>query len=37
MADNLFKLLEKAHETASTSDAKQFGVETPGWPSGTGS
>ncbi len=27
MADNLFKLLEKAHETASTSDAKQFGVE----------
>lgn len=27
MADNLYKLLEKAHETASTSDAKQFGVE----------
>jgi len=27
VADNLYKLLEKAHETASTSDAKQFGVE----------
>lgn len=27
MAENLYKLLEKAHETASTSDAKQFGVE----------
>jgi uncharacterized protein involved in type VI secretion and phage assembly len=27
VADNLYKLLEKAHETASTSDAKQYGVE----------
>ncbi len=27
MADNLYKLIEKAHETASTADAKQFGVE----------
>jgi uncharacterized protein involved in type VI secretion and phage assembly len=27
VADNLYKLLEKAHETASTADAKQFGVE----------
>jgi len=27
VAENLYKLLEKAHETASTSDAKQFGVE----------
>ena len=27
MAENLYKLLEKAHETASTADAKQFGVE----------
>ena len=27
MSDNLYKLIEKAHETASTADAKQFGVE----------
>ena len=27
MSDNLFKLIEKAQETASTADAKQFGVE----------
>ena len=27
MAENLYKLLEMAHETASTADAKQFGVE----------
>jgi uncharacterized protein involved in type VI secretion and phage assembly len=27
VADNLYKLIEKAHETASTADAKQFGVE----------
>ena len=27
MSDNLYKLIEKAHETASTADSKQFGVE----------
>jgi uncharacterized protein involved in type VI secretion and phage assembly len=27
VADSLYKLIEKAHETASTADAKQFGVE----------
>jgi uncharacterized protein involved in type VI secretion and phage assembly len=27
VSDNLYKLIEKAHETASTADAKQFGVE----------
>ena len=27
MAENLFAMLQKAHETASTGDAKQFGVE----------
>jgi uncharacterized protein involved in type VI secretion and phage assembly len=27
VAENLYKLIEKAHETASTADAKQFGVE----------
>ena len=27
MADNLFAMLQKAHETASTGDAKMFGVE----------
>lgn len=27
MADNLFAMLQKAHETASTADAKMFGVE----------
>jgi len=27
VSDNLYKLIEKAHETASTADSKQFGVE----------
>jgi uncharacterized protein involved in type VI secretion and phage assembly len=27
VAENLYKLIEKAHETASTGDAKQYGVE----------
>ena len=27
MAENLFAMLQKAHESASTADAKQFGVE----------
>ncbi len=27
MAENLFAMLQKAHETASTADAKMFGVE----------
>jgi uncharacterized protein involved in type VI secretion and phage assembly len=27
VAENIYKLIEKAHETASTADAKQFGVE----------
>jgi uncharacterized protein involved in type VI secretion and phage assembly len=27
VADSLYKLIEKAHQTASTADAKQFGVE----------
>jgi uncharacterized protein involved in type VI secretion and phage assembly len=27
MAENLFAMIQKAHETASTGDAKQFGVE----------
>ena len=27
MAENLYKLIEKARETASTADAKQYGVE----------